>query len=55
MVIIVILVWRWTGYIMIYFLAGLQNIPRELYEAALARRRRHLVALETSPCRCCGR
>ena len=33
-VIIVILVWRWTGYIMIYFLAGLQNIPRELYEAA---------------------
>ena len=34
LVIIVILVWRWTGYIMIYFLAGLQNIPRELYEAA---------------------
>jgi ABC-type sugar transport system permease subunit len=33
-VIVVILVWRWTGYIMIYFLAGLQNIPRELYEAA---------------------
>ncbi len=34
LVIVVILVWRWTGYIMIYFLAGLQNIPRELYEAA---------------------
>lgn len=34
LVIITILVWRWTGYIMIYFLAGLQNIPRELYEAA---------------------
>jgi ABC-type sugar transport system permease subunit len=34
LVIIIILVWRWTGYIMIYFLAGLQNIPRELYEAA---------------------
>ena len=33
-VIVVILIWRWTGYIMIYFLAGLQNIPRELYEAA---------------------
>ncbi len=33
-VIVVIIVWRWVGYIMIYFLAGLQNIPRELYEAA---------------------
>ena len=26
--------WRWTGVNIIYFLSGLQNIPRELYEAA---------------------
>lgn len=26
--------WRWTGVNILYFLAGLQNIPSELYEAA---------------------
>ncbi len=30
----IVLVWRWTGYNMVYFLAGLQTIPEELYEAA---------------------
>jgi ABC-type sugar transport system permease subunit len=29
-----LIVWRWTGHHMIYFLAGLQSIPRDLYEAA---------------------
>jgi len=28
------LTWRWTGYNMIFYLAGLQNIPNEIYEAA---------------------
>lgn len=28
------LTWRWTGYNMIFYLAGLQNIPTEIYEAA---------------------
>jgi len=32
--IILLLIWRWTGYLVIYFLAGLQAVPRELYEAA---------------------
>lgn len=32
--IVIMIAWRWTGYTMIYFLAGMQNIPRELYEAA---------------------
>ncbi|SEE89246.1 carbohydrate ABC transporter permease [Ruania alba] len=32
--IIIILIWRYSGYLMIFFLAGLQNIPRELYEAS---------------------
>ncbi|WP_308216572.1 carbohydrate ABC transporter permease [Pseudalkalibacillus decolorationis] len=32
--IIIVMTWRWTGYNMIIFLAGLQNIPHELYEAA---------------------
>lgn len=30
-----LIAWRWTGYHMIFFLAGLQAIPQELYEAAL--------------------
>lgn len=29
------IIWRWTGYIMMYFLAGLQGIPRDFYEAAM--------------------
>mgnify|MGYP003417871234 FL=1 len=33
-VIILALLWRWTGYNMIFFLAGLQNINPSLYEAA---------------------
>ena len=32
--IIILMVWRYTGYLVIYFLAGLQSIPTELYEAA---------------------
>jgi len=32
--IIVALTWRWTGYNMIFFLVGLQNIDPEIYEAA---------------------
>jgi len=32
--IIGLITWRWTGYVMMYFLAGLQTIPQELYEAA---------------------
>ncbi len=26
--------WRWTGYFMLFFLAGLQGIPKDYYEAA---------------------
>jgi len=26
--------WRWTGYNMIFYLSGLQNIPGDIYEAA---------------------
>lgn len=33
-VIIFALVWRWTGYNMIFYLAAMQNIPSEVYEAA---------------------
>lgn len=31
---ILALTWRWTGYNMVIYLAGLQSIPDELYEAA---------------------
>mgnify|MGYP003293961076 CR=1 FL=1 len=33
-VIIIALVWRWTGYNMIFYLAALQNIDSSVYEAA---------------------
>lgn len=33
-VIILALLWRWTGYNMVFFLAGLQNIDYAVYEAA---------------------
>ena len=31
---VVLATWRWMGINILYFLAGLQNIPRELYESA---------------------
>ena len=33
-IIIIALIWRWTGYNMVFYLAGLQNIDDSLYEAA---------------------
>jgi ABC-type sugar transport systems, permease components len=33
-VIIIALIWRWTGYNMVFYLAGLQNIDYQVYEAA---------------------
>lgn len=35
LVIILALTWRWTGYNMVFYLAGLQNIDPAIYEAAL--------------------
>ena len=34
MVIVIALIWRWTGYNMVFFLAGLQGIDSSVYEAA---------------------
>lgn len=34
MVLVALACWRWTGVNILYFLAGLKNIPEELYEAA---------------------
>ena len=34
MVIIIALLWRWTGYNMVFYLAGMQNIDPFVYEAA---------------------
>jgi len=33
-IIIVALIWRWTGYNMMFYLSGLQTIPKEVYEAS---------------------
>ena len=35
LVIVLALTWRWTGYNMVFFLAGLQNIDSAIYEAAV--------------------
>ncbi|MCY4537914.1 MAG: sugar ABC transporter permease [Chloroflexi bacterium] len=32
--VVIVNIWKQAGYFMIFFLAGLQNIPRDLYEAA---------------------
>jgi ABC-type sugar transport system permease subunit len=32
--VVLVLIWRWTGYLVIYFLAGLQSVSQEQYEAA---------------------
>ena len=34
MIILLALIWRWTGYNMVFYLAGLQNIEYSVYEAA---------------------
>lgn len=34
-VIVIALTWRWTGYNMVFYLAGLQNIDPAIYEAAV--------------------
>ncbi len=34
LVIIITMLWRWTGYNMVFYLAGLQNIDSQVYEAA---------------------
>jgi lactose/L-arabinose transport system permease protein len=45
-VVIIAVTWRWTGYNAVIILAGLQNIPQDLYEAAevdgVPRWRQHL-------------
>ncbi len=33
-VIVITMLWRWTGYNMVFYLAGLQNIDSQVYEAA---------------------
>jgi len=33
-VVMSVVIWRWTGLLAVYFLAGLQSIPEELHEAA---------------------
>ena len=47
--------WWVTGYYLVIYLAGLQDIPRELYEAAALDGARGGAASGRSPCRCCGR
>ena len=34
LLIVIVVTWRWTGYNMILFLAAMQNIPEDYYEAA---------------------
>ena len=48
--------WRWTGYNALIFLAAMQAIPKDLYEAAAIDGASAVAAvLAASPCRCSGR
>ena len=54
--IIMMAAWRNLGFAMIIFLAGLQAIPRSLYEAAAIDGAGKLGSRSaTSRCRCCAR
>lgn len=55
MVIILGLLWRWTGYNMIFFLAALQNIDRSTLEAARVDGANGSRRSGTSPCRSSSR
>lgn len=33
--IVILMIWRWTGYTAVYFLAGMQTISQDLYEASM--------------------
>ncbi len=33
-VLIIAMIWRWTGYNMVFYLSGMQNISEDIYEAA---------------------
>ena len=48
--------WRWTGYNALIFLAAMQAIPRDLYEAAaIDGAGAGAAVLVGSPCRCSSR
>lgn len=54
LVIAALMTWQWTGYNAIIYLAGLQAIPSELYEAARMDGAARYGSSSPSPSRCCG-
>ena len=53
---IVVDIWKWYGFHMVIFLAGLQTIPSRAVRSGAHRRRRPLAAvLAASRCRCSSR
>ncbi len=51
-VIIIALVWRWTGYNMVFYLSGMQNIEYSIYEAAKLTAQARCRPSSRSPFRC---
>ena len=47
--------WRWTGYNALIYLAAMQAIPKDLYEAAAIDGAVPWRQFWRSPCRCCAR
>ena len=47
-------VWRFVGYTALLVFAGLQTIPKELYEAGRSTERASHESFALSPCRCSG-
>ncbi len=55
-VIIIGLVWRWTGYNMVFYLSAMQSIDYSIYEAERASTARTPISSScASPFRCCAR
>ncbi len=55
-VIALFVTWKQLGFFILLYLAALQNVPKELYESAVDRRRRHGAGRSgTSPCPASGR
>lgn len=54
MAVVLVLTWHYTGYNAVIYLAGLQGIPKELYEAAMVDGAARCAGSSRSPCRRCA-
>lgn len=49
---VIMVTWQMVGYMMIIYVAGLNNIPKDLYEASAIDGANGIKNFATSPCQC---